>query len=142
MNASSMDSLAAQRAAGPGERSGRSASSTSGVGLDPERVDSAGGLGRLNHRGNLLWATPPGAQRVQAAVRGDPIKPRAHRGAALERLEAAPGGHHRLLHDVLGVLHRAEDAVGVHLKLAPVWLRELAKRALVPPACPREHGLA
>ncbi|HEY6731667.1 MAG TPA: hypothetical protein VI039_11670 [Solirubrobacterales bacterium] len=44
-------------------------------------------------------------------------------------------------HHILGVVLRAEDAVAVHLQLAPVGFGELAKRLLVTRARPRERGL-
>jgi hypothetical protein len=74
----------------------------------------------------------PGTQRVQAAVGRDPVEPGAHGGPALERLEVPPGREQRLLHHVLGVLQRTEDAVAVQLQLAPAEFGELAKRLLVP----------
>ena len=112
-----------------------------GVGLEPDRLAPSGGLGRLIHGLDLPWAARPGAQRVQAAVGRDPVKPGAHRRSALERLEAPPCRKKRLLHQVLGVLQRAEDAVAVQLQLAPVGFGELAKRLLVPRPRPRERGL-
>jgi hypothetical protein len=46
------------------------------------------------------------------------------------------------LHQVLGILHRAEDAVAVQLQLAAVAFGELSKRLLVARARPRQRGLA
>ena len=105
-----------------------------GVGLQPDRLAQPGRApARWPGRQRPAVARPPGAvaQRVQAAVRGDPVQPRAQRGAALEARQPAPGGQQRLLDEVLGVLHRAEDPVAVHLQLAPVRLGEGAEGLLV-----------
>ena len=82
---------------------------------------------RLHRRG------PAGAalELVQAGVGGDPVQPRLDRRAALEALERAPGAQQRLLHDVLGVLRRAEHAIAVDLERAAVGLDEPPERALV-----------
>ena len=102
-----------------------------GVGLEPDRLGAAGGLGRLDHRGHLARSAGAGAQRVQAAVGRDAVEPGAQRGSPLEAVESAPGSQERLLQQVLGVLQRADDPVAVHLQLAPVGVGELAKRVLV-----------
>jgi hypothetical protein len=46
-------------------------------------------------------------------------------------LEAAPCGEQRLLKQVLGVLHRADDSVDVELELTPIGVGQLAERGLV-----------
>jgi hypothetical protein len=46
-------------------------------------------------------------------------------------------GQQRLLQQVLGVVHRAEDAVAVHLELAPVRLDQQAERLTV--SVPRQR---
>jgi hypothetical protein len=74
---------------------------------------------------------PALAERVEAAVRRDPVQPRAQRGALLEAAEPAPGGEQRLLDEILGVLHRAEHPVAVQLELAPVRFDQRRERALV-----------
>jgi hypothetical protein len=68
---------------------------------------------------------------VQAAVRGDPVQPRAQRRAPLEVLEATPRRDERLLHEILRVLHRADDPVAVQLQLATQRLRQRLERDLV-----------
>src|SRR5215211_7594315 len=106
------------------------------VRLEPDRLGPAGGLGRLNHGLYLPWTARSVAQRVQAAVRRDPVEPRAHRGSALEGLEPPPSRQQRLLNEVLGVLNGAEDPVAVDLQLPPVRIGELSKRARASAASP------
>ncbi len=115
-----------------------------GVGLEPDRLAPARGLRRVGRAVSAQHVLgPPGAvaQRVQAAVAGYPVQPRAQRGALLEVGQPAPGGQQRLLHHVLGVLDRAEDAVAVHLQLAPVRVGQLAERLLVALAGAVQGGL-
>jgi hypothetical protein len=111
------------------------------VRVQPQRLDVVCWLERVPHRRDLPGAARTRAQRVEAAVGRDPVEPRAHRGAPLERLDAAPRGQERLLHHVLGVLHRADDAVAVQLQLAPVGLGQRAKRLLVAGTRPPERCL-
>ena len=59
-------------------------------------------------------------QRGEAGVGGDPVEPGAQRGPALEAVVGAPGAQVGLLHQVLGVVHRAEHPVAVRQQLAPV----------------------
>jgi hypothetical protein len=113
-----------------------------GVGLKPDWLRPAGGLGRLGHGRYLMQAASAVAERVQAAVGRDPVEPGAQRGAPLEALESAPGRQERLLEQILGVLHRSEDPVAVQLQLAPVGVDELAERVLVPGAGAGEDLLA
>src|SRR5439155_18252337 len=107
------------------------------VGLEPDRLAPARGLGYLGHP-PVLRAAPGRAEGVQRAVRGDPVQPGADRRASLELLEAAPGREQRLLEQVLGVLRRADDPVDVQLQLTPVGVGQLAERALVSRAGARE----
>jgi ABC transporter transmembrane region len=106
-----------------------------GVGLEPARLDVAGGwrcLQGVLHRGPATAL----AQGVQAAVRRDPVEPGAQRRALLEAAEPAPGGEQRLLDQVLGVVQRAEQAVAVQLELVPVRLDQRRECALVACLCP------
>jgi hypothetical protein len=48
-----------------------------GVGLEPDRLAAAGGLGWFDHGLVLLGAAPLVAQRVEAAVGGDAVEPDA-----------------------------------------------------------------
>ena len=85
--------------------------------LDPgdlgKRVEVRG-LGRAGaaevHRACAAGAA---VEHVEAHVRGDPVEPRAQRGAALEAVKAPPGADHRLLHGVLGLKRRGEHPVAV-----------------------------
>jgi hypothetical protein len=43
-------------------------------------------------------------ERVEAGVRGDPVQPRPHGGAALEGGALAPRAQERLLRQILGLL--------------------------------------
>jgi hypothetical protein len=74
------------------------------------------------------------AQRVQAAVRRDPVQPGAQRRAPLELVKPSPCGQQSLLKQVLGVLDGAEDPVAVQLQLAPVGIGQLAEGGLFPGA--------
>jgi hypothetical protein len=112
------------------------------VGLQPDRLGPAGGLGWLEHRIHLARPARAVAQRVQAPVRRYAVEPGAQRGSALVALESAPGRQERLLQQILGVLERAEDAVAVQLELLSVGIGELAEGVLVSRARPRERGLA
>src|SRR6185437_6390875 len=97
----------------------------------PAGIAASGGLGQRDLRGaGRLLPRPAGTvpQCVQAPVGGDPVQPGTQRGTALEPGQAAPGGQQGFLQQILGVLDRAEDAVAVHLKLAPVGLDQLAER--------------
>ena len=94
-----------------------------------------------SHRRHLRGRRAAVAQRVQAAVGRDPVEPGAQRGAFLEPAQPAPGREQRFLHDVLGVLERAEDAVAVQLQLCAVRVDELAKCGLVARAGAAEGGL-
>jgi hypothetical protein len=82
-----------------------------------------------------------GPQGVEAPVGGDLVQPGADRRAPLEPGQAAPGRQQRLLQDVLGVLHRTEDAVAVHPKLVAVRLGQRPERLAVAGARPRQQIL-
>ena len=72
-----------------------------------------------------------GRDRVEADVGGDPVQPGAEAGAARRSVAAAPGPQEGLLHEVLGLVERAEHAVAVHVQLAPVALHESGEGGLV-----------
>jgi hypothetical protein len=112
-----------------------------GVRVKPDRLDVARWLERIAEGRHLPGAARLGAQRVQAAIGRDPVQPGAHRRAALEPLDAAPRGQERLLHHVLGVLQRADDAVAVQLQLAPERFGQRAERLLIARARPGENGV-
>jgi hypothetical protein len=116
------------------------------IGLQPDRLDAPRRLRRLTRRFGHR-ARPPRRrpQRVQAAIRRDPVQPRPQRRARRVAVEPAPRRQQRLLQQVLGVLHRADDPVAVKLQLAPVGIGQLAERVLVSRACAgersvRQHG--
>ena len=105
-----------------------------GIGLEPDRLAAPGRLrrpGRAARRVHVLGPPALVAERVEAAVGGDPVEPGAQRGAPLEPGEPAPGREQRLLDHVLGVLERAEDSVAVQLQLAAVRIGEGAEGLLV-----------
>ncbi len=124
----------------PGRGVGQAVEQHVGVGLDPDRVGHAGGLGRLGHHRHLPRAAAAVAQRVQAAVDRDAVQPGAHRGPALESGQAAPGRQQGLLQHVLGVGYRAEDLVAVRQQLAPVGVGELTECLLIARPCPGERA--
>jgi hypothetical protein len=80
------------------------------------------------------------AQYVQTSVGRNPVEPGPQARALLEAAQPTPGGHHRLLQHVLGILHRAEHPVTVKLQFAPEWLRDLAEGKLIASGRPLEHG--
>ena len=116
---------------GPGCDVGDAVEQHVGVGLEPDGLGPAARLGHVLHRLDPPRSPRAGPQRVQTAVGRDPVEPRPQRGALVEPLEAAPGGEQRLLHQVLGVLCRADDAVAVELQLAAVALGQLAERVAI-----------
>jgi hypothetical protein len=68
---------------------------------------------------------------VQAGIGRDFVQPgpeieRAHKG-----VQRAPGAQERLLHQVLGVVQRAQHAIAVHQQLAAIGLAQQLKRLLV-----------
>ena len=105
----------------------------------PQRVPRRGvGHGRrepleplVGERLDGLGPARPALELVEAGVRRDPVQPGVHGGAALEPLERPPGAQQRLLHEVLGVVDRAEHPVAVDLQRVAVGLHELPERALV-----------
>ena len=57
---------------------------------------------------------------VEADVGGDAIQPGPHRGATLVPLGRPPRPQQRLLHGVLGLVHRAQHPIAVTGQLRPV----------------------
>jgi len=101
-----------------------------GVGLQPREIGR-----RRGRRGRILGgrrdlrrrdAPRPGAQNVEARVRGDPVEPGAELEApvAAEARARAPRAQEGLLDEVLRVLQRAEQPVAVDLQLPAVVLEE------------------
>ena len=66
-------------------------------------------------------------EEVEAGVGGNAVEPGPEGRAAREAQALAPGPQQGLLHQILGVLERAEQAVAVHLQLAPVALHACAE---------------
>ena len=98
--------------------------SSSGSSSSPARPRRAAGPGRAAATGS-----PPARGRgrrrrvreeVQAGVGRDPVQPRPEGRPGLVASRAAPGAQERLLHQVLGVVERAEHPVAVHPQLAPM----------------------
>jgi hypothetical protein len=106
------------------------------VRLEPRDVDSTGGHRRIERRhGRGRRASLAVADRVETAVRGDAVEPRAQGGTAFEPGEAAPGGDQGFLNQVVGVVDRAEHAIAVHVEFVEVGLGQLAECPLVSGAC-------
>ena len=116
--------------AGTGSRSGTRAPSPRAARSAPRDRTPARRSARRARRGRLHGRGPARAalELVQAGVGRDPVEPGLDRRAALEALEPAPGAQQRLLHDVLGVLGRAEHPVAVDLEGAAVAARRAAGR--------------
>jgi len=114
-----------------------------GVGkwLEPYDVAEPGRLGRfkLGDVPLLGRASFGRAKRVEAPVGGDAVEPRADRGASLEPAEALPGGQHRVLEGVLGVLEGSEHPVAEDLQLSAVRLGQLSERLAVPGTRPGDQ---
>src|SRR5262249_49428092 len=71
---------------------------------------------------------------------GDLVQPGSQRRALLdEPADALPGGQHRLLDGVFGLLEGSEHPVAVHLQLPPVGLGQLPERLSIPCPRPREQ---
>ena len=101
----------------------------------PRRAGSARAVRSSGDVPLLGPSSAGGTTRVEAPVGGDAVQPGADRGTFLEPSEALPGGQHRLLQGVLGVLEGSEHPVAVHLELPTVRLGQLSERVAV--ACPR-----
>ena len=102
------------------------------TGLEPGHLADPGRLGRRRARRHRPLAPAGRTAHVQAAAGGHPVQPGPDRGAPLEACDALPGGQQRILHGVLGVLHRTEHPVAVHLQFPLVRPDELAERLPVP----------
>ena len=102
----------------------------------------AGGFGHLGHLPQVLRAAPGRPERIEGTVGRDPVKPRAHRRALLERIKPAPRCEKGLLDQVLGILDRPDDPVNVNLKLTPVRVGQFTERILLAGACTLEGLVA
>src|SRR5437879_6257898 len=80
------------------------------------------------------WLLRAPVEEIQARVRRDPIQPSPKRGAALETPAIAPRPQQRLLHQVLGLVERAQHPIAVHPQLPPIPLSQPSERRLVPSA--------
>src|SRR5262245_20540567 len=76
-------------------------------------------------------AAPLRSQQVQAAAGGNPIQPGTDRRASLECAQPLPSRQQRLLHGILGVVHRTEEAIAMQLQLMAVGVDEVAERIVV-----------
>src|ERR1700730_852255 len=68
-------------------------------------------------------AAAPALQRGQAGAGGDPVEPGPQGRPLLEPVVGAPGTQVGLLHQILGIVHRAEHPVTMREQLAPVRFR-------------------
>ena len=103
-------------------RSPRRAGSARGCRQPGESGPSRAAAGRRAARSGSGWWRPGTARS------GPRSAPRTRR--------ALPGGQQRVLQRVLGVLHRPQDPVAVHLQFPLVAADELAERLPVPGTCP------
>src|SRR6516165_11706630 len=106
-----------------------------GVRVEPHRLGHPGGLWRFGHRRYLPWAALAVAERVQAAIGGDPVQPGPERGALLEAGQPVPCRQQRLLQYFLGVVERPKDSVAVQMQLPPVRLDQRGECQLVACLC-------
>src|SRR5207247_897711 len=101
------------------------------AGFEPGHLAEPGRLGRRGPGRHRPLPAAGRAPHVQAARRGDPVQPGPDRGAPLEPAQPLPGRQQRVLHGVLGILHRTEHPVAVHLQFPLVRADEPAERVLV-----------
>jgi hypothetical protein len=83
-------------------------------------------LGQAARAGEVRGQRPPAAalQRGQARVGGDPVQPRPHRGPSGIKIPVGPPGpQHGLLHQVFGVVYRAQHPVAVRQQLPAERIR-------------------
>ena len=131
--ASEIDSLASNRASGPGRHVHGGFEQRVGERFQPGHLAQPGWFWRFD-TGHvpLLGRAPAGrTARVEALVGGDPVEPGAQRGAPLEPCEPSPRGQQRVLDGVLGILQGPEHSIAVHLELAAVRLGQLPERLAV-----------
>ena len=102
----------------------------------------AGSLPRAGGRavGRRQLAPRPALGEAQRGIGRDLVHPGAHRTAALEALQAAPGPDQRVLEGVFGVVERRQHAVAMGMKLGQVGGDQGAERSFVPPPCALEQG--
>jgi len=102
-----------------------------GVGLQRGDLD-IGGVRRRVRRGEDESGGGGGAGAgSQAPVGRDPVQPPSHRAVPVEAGQVPPGAHKGLLQDVLGIVHRSEHPVAVHVQFTDVGGDEDAESLLI-----------
>ncbi len=119
----------ARRAAGPG---------TAAATARPPRA-AARPSGRRARRWPRQRDRHAAVELVEARVGGDLVQPGPEGGRAAVGLAPPPRPQERLLHQVLGVLHRAQQPVAVHLQLTAVPAGQLGERRFVAVARGSHH---
>jgi hypothetical protein len=75
---------------------------------------------------------------IERSVRGDAKEPRAER-EALEGSDGPPRREERVLHDVLGIGRRADDAQRVPIERSLLSSRQILERTRISGACPLDE---
>jgi hypothetical protein len=104
-----------------------------GVRLQPPKIDRGKDYARRRRRSDLRREHPTGGagESVETGICRDSVEPRAKSRAPLEALPIPPRAQERLLHQILRVLQRPEQAVAMDLQLTPVPLDKGGERGLV-----------
>ena len=114
--------------------------------LQPRHLRLLGQVGlRIGARGTEpagQRAAVAALQRGQAGAGGDPVEPGPKRRALLEPVIGPPGAQVGLLHEILGVVYRAEHPVAMRQQLAPVRLRPWQELLLLDRAVRHRHDLS
>jgi hypothetical protein len=105
------------------------------IGLDSDgRSRVVPGMpGRIGRRSLIERQGRPRAtcELVEAHVRGDLVQPGSDGSSLLDPWQTTPGAQERVLHRVLGVMHRTEHPVAVGVKLRAMWFDEAIEAGFV-----------
>src|SRR6266699_1916146 len=82
------------------------------------------GFGSKPHRQRARLAF---LERIEEDVGRDLIEPGPQRGLTLEGVAVLPGAQHRLLHQILGIMQRPQQAITVQVQFLAIWLDEGAE---------------
>src|SRR5262249_45819514 len=96
-------------------------------GLEPDHLTRRGRLQNPAWGRHHRWSPSRRPQRVEAAVGSDLEQPRPHGRSRRETRDAMPGGQERVLHRLLGILRRTQNAIAVNLKFPLIAVHEMAE---------------
>jgi len=101
-----------------------------------ERLKPGGlGPGCRDREQRIGFGSKPHRQRARLAflecieedIGRDLIEPGPQRGLTLEGVAVLPGAQHRLLHQILGIMQRPQQAITVQVQFPAIWLDEGAE---------------